>query len=63
MEREPAGPDTVRLTAISRDGGPIFADVGLLVQAHGWEVNDLRTETGALDDVFRRMTQPDGEAA
>ena len=63
VEREPAGPDTVRLRAISRDGGPIFADVGLLVQAHGWEVNDLRTETGALDDVFRRMTQPDGEAA
>ena len=63
VRREPAGPDTIRLTAISRDGGPILADVGLLVQAHGWEVRDLRTETGALDDVFRRMTQPDAEAA
>ena len=63
VRREPAGPDAVSLTALSGDGGPILADVGLLVQAHGWEVGDLRTETGALDDVFRRMTQPDAEAA
>lgn len=62
VERRQADPDAVRLTALSRDGGPILGDVGLLVQAHGWEVNDLRTETGALDDVFRRMTQPEGEA-
>ena len=61
--REAAGPDAVSLTALSGDGAPILADVGLLVQAHGWEVEDLRTETGALDDIFRRMTQPDAEAA
>ncbi len=63
IQREPAGPDAVSLTALSSDGAPILADVGLLVQAHGWAVGDLRTETGALDDVFRRMTQPDAEAA
>ncbi|MYE01869.1 MAG: ATP-binding cassette domain-containing protein, partial [Alphaproteobacteria bacterium] len=62
VHREPAGPNAVRLTALSRDGGPILTDVGLLVQAHGWEAGDLRTETGALDDVFRRMTQPGEEA-
>ncbi len=59
VRRAPAGPDAVRLTALSGDGAPVLADVGLLVQAHGWAVGDLRTETGALDDVFRRMTQPE----
>ncbi len=61
VRRRPVGPDAVCLTALSRDGRPILADVGLLAQAHGWEVEDLRTETAALDDVFRRLTQPDGE--
>lgn len=61
VRRDPAGPDAVRLIAVSRDGEPILADVGLLIQAHGWEVRDLRTETGALDDIFRRMTQADAE--
>lgn len=61
VRREQAGPEVVRLVALSRDGRPILTDVGLLVQAHGWEVGDLRTETGALDDVFRRMTQPGEE--
>jgi len=60
--RAPDGPDGVRLTVFPRNGRPVLADVALLVQAHGWRARGLRAETGALDDVFRTLTQPGGEA-
>ncbi len=63
VERRDAGEGEARLLASPRDGLSIFADVGLLAQAHGWPVSELRLEAGALDDAFRRMTADAPEAS
>jgi len=47
---------TVRLIAIPRDRQPIFANVNQLLQAHGWPVSDVRTQSGDLEEVFRSIT-------
>lgn len=41
-----------------REGRAIVAEVSQLVRAKGWEVDELRVETGRLDEVFRAITAP-----
>ena len=45
-----------RLTALSRDGAPIFDAVQGALHAGDWAVTELFVEPGHLDEVFRTIT-------
>jgi ABC-2 type transport system ATP-binding protein len=45
-----------RLTALPRAGVPILAAVADLASARGFRLQDLRLESGRLDEVFRSIT-------
>ena len=45
-----------------RNGKPILAEVSERLRGANWQINDLRVETGRLDEVFRDLTQPAGAA-
>jgi ABC-2 type transport system ATP-binding protein len=45
-----------RLTALPRAGEPILAAVADLASARGFRLQDLRLESGRLDEVFRSIT-------
>jgi len=49
-----------RLTALPRDQALILSSVDELVNARGWDIEQLQLESGRLDEVFRRITT--GEA-
>jgi ABC-2 type transport system ATP-binding protein len=51
---------TVGYRCLSVGGRAIVADVGARVREARWEVDEVRSETGRLDDVFRDLTQPAG---
>jgi len=55
-ERLAEGAGHERLRLIARDGHPIAAGVSQLARDRGWELDELRTEQGRLDDVFRAIT-------
>ena len=44
------------------DKGALGARVAQLALARGWSVNELHTEEGRLEDVFRSLTRADTEA-
>ncbi|MBL8759729.1 MAG: ABC transporter ATP-binding protein [Phycisphaerae bacterium] len=46
-----------RATAIAKHGHTIAGEVGALVKARGWGLEELRVEHGRLDEVFREITQ------
>ncbi len=46
----------VRYTLFPKGGRAIAADVGQLAKNRGWEVDEMRIESGRLDEVFREMT-------
>lgn len=46
-----------RATAIAKHGHTIAGEVGALVKARGWGLEELRVEHGRLDEVFRDITQ------
>ncbi len=46
----------LRFHVYPRRGQAILADVGSLARTKGWEISELRVETGRLDDVFREIT-------
>jgi ABC-2 type transport system ATP-binding protein len=48
--------DRAHLTLLPRESKPIIAEVGHLVRERGWEVDEIRIETGHLDEVFRSIT-------
>jgi len=50
-------------TVFPRDGKAIVGEVSQLVRAKGWEVDELRVETGRLDEVFREITAPAAAAS
>ncbi len=50
-----------RLRVLSASGAPIAVDVGALVHDRGYEVAEMYTEKGALDEVFRQITTKNGE--
>lgn len=47
---------TIRLTVLAKHGKSIVADVGQLVRHKGWQTDEMRVETGRLDEVFREIT-------
>ena len=47
---------TGRLTAFPRRGKTPFRAISELARERGWTVEDLRVESGRLDDVFRDIT-------
>jgi len=57
VEAGPVQDGRATLTAIPRNGSSIVAEVGSLVRAHGWRLDQIRVEHGRLDDVFRDITQ------
>ncbi len=56
LEQQPSSDSLVRLLVIPRNGSSIVNEIGKLVQAHRWEVDELHAETGRLDEVFRSIT-------
>lgn len=45
-----------RLTAFPQDGGLPLMAINRLVEQRGWMLDELRTERGRLDEVFRTIT-------
>jgi len=48
----------MRLTAVPRAGKNVLPALSALIVKYGWEVPELHLESGRLDEVFRRLTQP-----
>ncbi|MSP20221.1 MAG: ABC transporter ATP-binding protein [Alphaproteobacteria bacterium] len=46
----------VSLSVVPRDGRFIADEVGIAVRQNGIEVDEMHTESGKLDEVFRQMT-------
>ncbi|MGH8646008.1 MAG: ATP-binding cassette domain-containing protein, partial [Gammaproteobacteria bacterium] len=56
LEQQPSSDSLVRLLVIPRNGRSVVNEIGRLVQAHRWEVDELHVEAGRLDEVFRTIT-------
>jgi ABC-2 type transport system ATP-binding protein len=54
--------DRVSVTVFPRPNGEADLTREVLEAANGWQIEELRTETGRLDEVFRSITMPDTEA-
>jgi ABC-2 type transport system ATP-binding protein len=50
---------TVRVYPKTRGDATLAAAVTELARAQGWQVDELVTEEGRMDDVFRAITLPD----
>jgi ABC-2 type transport system ATP-binding protein len=44
------------LTAFPRSGASIVADIGTRARDERWEIDEMRVESGRLDEVFRTLT-------
>jgi len=55
---EAAGAVTVRLASTARNGG-LAGRVRKVLAGKGWDFDELHTEEGRLDEVFREITIPD----
>jgi ABC-2 type transport system ATP-binding protein len=53
---------TLSYTLLPRPGKSIMSEVAACVRSKGWEVDELRVETGRLDEVFRTITSAKGGA-
>lgn len=45
---------------LPRDGRPLWHEVAQACRSRSWEVEELRTEAGRLDEVFRELTRSGG---
>jgi ABC-2 type transport system ATP-binding protein len=54
--------DGVAVTVFPRPNSEADLTREVLEAANGWRIEELRTETGRLDEVFRSITMPDTEA-
>jgi ABC-2 type transport system ATP-binding protein len=61
VSAEPVG-DRVAVTVFPRANGETDLTREVLEAVNGWQIEELRTETGRLDEVFRSITMPDTEA-
>jgi ABC-2 type transport system ATP-binding protein len=59
--REDAAGVTVRVFPKSNVNGALASSIA--DAAHGWRIEELHTEEGRLDDVFRSITMPDTAGA
>lgn len=48
----------LRLTAIPKPGANVLAAVGAIIVKYNWDVPELHLESGRLDEVFRKLTEP-----
>jgi ABC-2 type transport system ATP-binding protein len=55
-------PHDHRITAIPKKGRAIFVPISDALKSQGVEVSQLQLEAGRLDEVFRSITLPQGEA-
>ena len=60
VESAPAHNGTLGYTLLPRPGKSIMSEVATCVRTKGWEVDELRVETGRLDEVFRTITAGKG---
>jgi len=51
-------PDDFTITALAANGRHIIQDINALAQQHHWQPEQVRLETGKLNDVFRSVTAP-----
>jgi ABC-2 type transport system ATP-binding protein len=51
------------LIVFPRQGRPLAAAIAELGRERGWQLTGLTVERGRLDDVFRSITMPSGDAA
>jgi ABC-2 type transport system ATP-binding protein len=51
------------LLVLPRGGRAIVSDIGHLARTKGWELDEMRVESGRLDEVFRTITSGNGGAA
>lgn len=58
IEQGKANGKGVRLTAFAKPGNDLATAIAERAAAEHWPVSDLQTERGNLDEVFRRLTQP-----
>jgi ABC-2 type transport system ATP-binding protein len=56
VETAPSHDGRIRLTAFPRSGASIIADLGAKARDERWDVDELRVESGRLDEVFRSLT-------
>ncbi|MGH8507257.1 MAG: ABC transporter ATP-binding protein [Gammaproteobacteria bacterium] len=63
VEELPARDGLVRLLVLPKKSRSIIAEIGETVRGNGWEVDELRVETGHLDEVFRTITADFSEGA
>ena len=54
VERDPL--EETRLTLFPENGTDIFQSVHRIIQDNHWEISELYTQKGHLDDVFREIT-------
>ena len=58
VEQSGAHNGTASFVVLPRDGKAIVSEVSQCVRAKGWEVAELKVESGRLDEVFRTVTAP-----
>jgi ABC-2 type transport system ATP-binding protein len=59
----PADDGHSHIVVCPKNGAAIVNAVAELVRAEGWEVAELRVDSGRLDEVFRTITQPTAATA
>jgi len=52
-------PLTIRLHTRANDGGKLSGAIGELALIQRWQIEELHTEEGRLDEVFRNITLPE----
>ncbi len=63
IEEHPVRDGLVRLLVLPKKSRSIIAEIGEAVRGNGWEVDELRVETGHLDEVFRTIPADFNERA
>lgn len=58
VEQGKSGNGSVRLTIYAKDGSDLATAIAERAATEHWPVSNLHTERGNLDEVFRRLTQP-----
>jgi len=62
VERVASPSGILSFTVLPRPGKAILPEVTQCARTKGWEVDELRVETGKLDEVFRTITAGKGDA-
>lgn len=60
VEELPSSNGVLRCVVYPRDGKPVVTEVSQHARGRGWQVDEIRVESGRLDDVFRQMTTGEG---